>query len=76
MNELDTPDLCARLDTMKKLCDQLEDAQKDPLKYVALVERIRAEANALRDTVWYWACERGRLRPDASGHLTCDEAEA
>ena len=51
MNELDTPDLCARLDTMKKLCDQLEDAQKDPLKYVALVERIRAEANALRDTV-------------------------
>jgi hypothetical protein len=32
MNELDTPDLCARLDTMKKLCDQLEDAQKDPLK--------------------------------------------
>ncbi len=51
MNELDTPDLCARLDTMKKLCDQLEEAQEDQLKYLALVERIRAEANALRDTV-------------------------
>jgi hypothetical protein len=51
MNELDTPDLCARLDTMKKLCDQLEEAQEDQPRYVALVERIRAEANALRDTV-------------------------
>ena len=51
MNELDTPDLCARLDTMKKLCDQLEEAQTDPRKYGALVDRIRAEANALRDTV-------------------------
>jgi hypothetical protein len=51
MNELDTPDLCARLDAMKKLCDQLEEAQDDQRKYGALVERIRAEANALRDMV-------------------------
>ena len=51
MNELDTPDLCARLDTMKKLCDQLEEAQEDQRRYGALVERIRAEATALRDTV-------------------------
>jgi hypothetical protein len=51
MNKLDTPDLCARLETMKRLCDRLEDAQGDPREYRALVERIRLEANALRDTV-------------------------
>jgi len=51
MIALDTPDLCARLDTLKKPCDQLEEAPEDQQKYGALVERIRAEARALRDTV-------------------------
>jgi hypothetical protein len=51
MDKLDTPDLCARLDTLKGLCDRLEDAQDDPERYRKLVEKIRTETDALRDTV-------------------------
>jgi hypothetical protein len=51
MSKLDTPDLCARLDTMKMLCEQLERVQDDPETYHRLVARIQVEADALRDTV-------------------------
>ncbi len=63
MNELDTLDLCARLDTMKKLCDQLEEAQADERKYRALVERIRAEADALQVSVCAVADVPAKKRP-------------
>ena len=48
---LDTPDLCARLDRMKTLCDRLEDAQEDHSKYQELVDKIQLEADALRNYV-------------------------
>ena len=51
MNTIHTADLCARLDSMKALCDRLEQSQEDPARYHQLVERIRAEANALRETL-------------------------
>jgi hypothetical protein len=51
MHKLDTPDLCARLDTMKALCDRLEQAQDKPGEYHRIVVKIRAEAEALRHSV-------------------------
>jgi hypothetical protein len=51
MEKLDTPDLCARLDTMKALCDRLEALQDQPEKYKQLVRRIQTEATELCDTV-------------------------
>ena len=48
---LDTPDLCARLDRMKKLCERLEDAQGNRAKYRELVDQIQSEADALRNFV-------------------------
>jgi hypothetical protein len=59
VGKLDTPDLCARLDTMKTLCDELERAQDDPERYRRLVDKIRREADALRDTV----CDPNVTRP-------------
>ncbi len=44
MTKLDTPDLCARLDSLRKLCDRLEPAQENPDSYRELVRRIRREA--------------------------------
>jgi hypothetical protein len=61
MDKRDTPDLCARLDTMKSLCDRLEAAQDEPKKYRELVELIRIEADALHNTVCE-AGDRGRGR--------------
>jgi hypothetical protein len=51
MNKLDTLDLCARLDTMKALCDRLEALQDEPQKYRQLVDRIRVEADAVHAMV-------------------------
>ena len=51
MDTLKTADLCAQLDTMRQLCDQLHAAQDDNRKSRVLVERIRREADALRETV-------------------------
>ena len=51
MQKLDIPDLCARLDQMKRLCDRLEDSQDQPPKYQELVRKIQNEANELCDTV-------------------------
>jgi hypothetical protein len=51
METLHTPDVCARLDTMKRMCDRLEDLQDQPEKYRELVRRIQREANELCDTV-------------------------
>jgi hypothetical protein len=64
MDKLDTPDLCARLDTMKALCDRLEAAQHEPQKYHQLVELIRIEADALRNTVCETNGERDRKAGD------------
>lgn len=51
MNDLKTPDICAQLDRMKGLCDQLEAAQSDFTRSRDIVKRIRIEADALADTV-------------------------
>jgi hypothetical protein len=51
VNKLSTPDLCAHLDTMKALCDRLEDAQCDSASYQRIIERIRVEAERLRSLV-------------------------
>jgi hypothetical protein len=51
MEHLQTADLCAQLDTMKHLCDQLQALQADKDRSHALVERIQREADALRDTI-------------------------
>ena len=51
VQNLDTPDLCARLDRMKKLCERLEDAQGNRIKYQELVDQIQSEADALRSFV-------------------------
>jgi hypothetical protein len=51
MTDLTTPDLCAHLDRMKGLCDQLEAAQSDSTRAREIVARIRLEADALADTV-------------------------
>ena len=51
MTDLKTPDLCAHLDRMKGLCDQLEAAQSDSTRARDIVARIRIEADALADTV-------------------------
>lgn len=51
MNDLKTPDICAQLDRMKGLCDQLEAAQSDVSRSRDIVKRIRIEADVLADTV-------------------------
>jgi hypothetical protein len=53
MTKLDTPDLCARLDRLKGLCDRLEDAQSNPRRYRELVQQIRRENRSLpRNDLW------------------------
>ena len=51
MSDLKTPDICAQLDRMKSLCDQLEAAQSDFTRSRDIVKRIRIEADVLADTV-------------------------
>ena len=66
MEKLDTPDLCARLDTMKRLCDQLELAQDHPEQYQVLLQKIRVEADVLRDTVCSSRTMEAATEPSAS----------
>jgi len=50
----DSPDAVAvrsRLDRIKRLCDELDEAQDDNRKYRELIERIRDEADAFRRTL-------------------------
>jgi hypothetical protein len=50
----DTPtrdEICARLERMKQLCDELDGAQTDRRRYTDLIARIRAEADAFRQTL-------------------------
>jgi hypothetical protein len=51
MMKLDVPDLCARLDRIKVFCERLEELQNHETKYRDLVERIRSEADAFRQTL-------------------------
>lgn len=51
MTDLRTPDLCAHLDRMRTLCDQLEGLQADARRSRELVERIRVEVEELVKTV-------------------------
>jgi hypothetical protein len=44
----DADDISARLERMKKLCDELDAAQQDTRTYHTLIERIRASADAFR----------------------------
>jgi hypothetical protein len=48
---LQTPDLCAQLDRMKKLCDRLEAAQHDELRYHDLIRVIDVEIDAFKAVV-------------------------
>ena len=49
--KLDIPDLCAHLDRMRRLCDRLEDAQDDPLRYREIVGLIQVEIDAFKDAI-------------------------
>ena len=49
--DLQIPDLCARLDRLKALCDKLEDAQDEPARYRDLINRIHAETEAFREII-------------------------
>jgi hypothetical protein len=51
MTNLDTPDLCARLDSLKRLCDRLEAAQDNPERYHDLVRKIRVETEMFQQEV-------------------------
>jgi hypothetical protein len=53
MTNLDTPDLCARLDSLKKLCDRLEAAQSNPERYQDLVRKIRVETEMFQREVCF-----------------------
>ena len=55
MTKLDTPDLCARLDGLKRLCDRLEAAQTNPERYVDLVRKIRMEMEMFQREVGAYA---------------------
>ena len=66
MADLKTPDLCAHLDRMKGLCDQLEAAQSDSTRARDIVARIRIEADALADTIEALHHDHGSKRAPAS----------
>ena len=51
MLNLQTPDLCAQLDRMKKLCDRLEAAQSDYRTYHEIVRAIDVEIAAFKAAV-------------------------
>ena len=51
MAELDIPDMCAHLDRLKGLCDRLEEAQSDQVRYREIAAQIRAETDALHATI-------------------------
>ncbi len=55
MTNLETPDLCARLDSLKKLCDRLEAAQTHPDRYEDLVRKIRMEMEMFQREVCAYA---------------------
>lgn len=55
MTKLHTPDLCARLDSLKKLCDRLEAAQTSPARYQDLVRKIRMEMEMFQREVCAYA---------------------
>ena len=49
--DLETPDLCAHLDRMRRLCDRLEESQDDPVKYREIVRSIQIEIDVFRDAI-------------------------
>jgi hypothetical protein len=51
MSKLDIPDMCAHLDRLQRLCNQLEKAQSDEQRYRELSSRILAETVALQATI-------------------------
>ena len=44
-------DICTRLDRMKKLCEELDQAQHDTRRAKELIECIRDEADAFQRTL-------------------------
>jgi hypothetical protein len=48
---LETPDLCAELERMRKLCDRLEEAQDDRVRYGEIVRSIQVELDLFRETI-------------------------
>ena len=51
MSNLDIPDMCAHLDRLQRLCNQLERAQSDEQRYREIASRILAETVALQATI-------------------------
>ena len=47
----DADEVCARIERMKTLCDQLDAAKSDQRRYNELIDRIRQEADAFRKTL-------------------------
>ena len=41
-------EISARLERMKKLCEELDAARRDTRKYRTVIERMRTEADAFR----------------------------
>jgi hypothetical protein len=44
-------EISIRLERIKKLCKELEEAQHDNRRYRQLIEKIREEADAFRQTL-------------------------
>ena len=51
MSKLYIPDICAHLDTLKRLCDRLEKVQSDEQRYCELTSLIRAETEVLHAAI-------------------------
>jgi hypothetical protein len=47
----DSTEITKRLQRIKKLCDELSEAQDDNRKYRRLIKRIRDEADAFSETI-------------------------
>jgi hypothetical protein len=47
----DADELCTRVERMKTLCRQLDTAKSDQRRYNELIERIRQETDAFRQTL-------------------------
>jgi uncharacterized coiled-coil DUF342 family protein len=47
----DADEVCARIERMKTLCDQLDAVKSDQRRYRELIDRIRQEADAFRKTL-------------------------
>ena len=59
MSRLATPDLCCHIDRLKILCNRLQKAQRDRVRYRGLLRQIRVEMNAMHTAIG--RCQPARL---------------